>query len=49
MNHFKIKNCKISNAENGVDGGGTNCEFLNLIITNVTLVGIGSLDFTITN
>jgi len=39
--HFKIKNCKISNAETGVAGGGTNCEFLNLFISNVTLIGIG--------
>ena len=39
--HFKIKNCKISHAENGVGGGVINCEFLNLIINNVSLIGIG--------
>ncbi len=39
--YFRIKNCKISNSENGVGGGVTNCEFLNLIISNVVYTGIG--------
>ena len=39
---FKIKNCHISNAYSGIIAGITDCEFVNLILNNINVTGLGA-------